>query len=131
MAAILYLLGWLPKANTGKLAAWVRKNSGILFVSGAVFILTRNIVLAVLGGVVAYSLAQKGGWLPAGTRGAGGMGLDEAYRVLDLKPGASRDEIHAAHRDLMKRNHPDQGGSTYIASKLNEAKDVLLRQAPA
>jgi hypothetical protein len=54
------------------------------------------------------------------------MSLDEAYLVLGLAPGATRADVQAAHRNLMKRFHPDQGGSTYIASKVNEAKDVVL-----
>jgi len=59
-------------------------------------------------------------------RANGGMSRDEAYAVLGLGAGASADEIHAAHRKLMMQNHPDHGGSSYLAAKINEARDVLL-----
>jgi hypothetical protein len=51
----------------------------------------------------------------------------EAYAVLGLKPGATAEEIKKAHRELMKGIHPDHGGSSYLAAKVNEARDRLLK----
>lgn len=89
----------------------------------------------------AYLDRRFAGWRAAGDphrdpRGAGETRArrtgtiteDEAYEILGLKKGAAAADIARAHRDLMKKLHPDLGGTTDLAARVNEAKEVLMRR---
>lgn len=54
------------------------------------------------------------------------MTREEALAVLGLAQGATEDEIRAAHRRLIRRTHPDAGGTADLAARINRAKDVLV-----
>ncbi|NNG05183.1 MAG: J domain-containing protein [Inquilinus sp.] len=58
---------------------------------------------------------------------AASRGEAEAFRTLGLVEGASAQEIKRAHRRMMKRHHPDRGGSTEAATRLNRAREQLLQ----
>jgi hypothetical protein len=82
-----------------------------------------------LWGMRAYLLARQirasGAQAPA-QQGGKPMGRAEALDILGLQEGASAEEIEAAYKALIVKNHPDQGGTDWLAARLNEARDILL-----
>jgi DnaJ family protein C protein 19 len=103
------------------------------------FAVTERWVPAVFLASIGWTIFTRGravpeGWFPREEaspaqppkRDVSTMSRDEALKVLGLGADAGADDIRAAHRRLMLQNHPDKGGSDYLASKVNEAKDVLL-----
>ncbi len=64
---------------------------------------------------------------PPPPTGSGGMGLAQARAILGVSETASRKDIQTAYTRLMKRAHPDKGGSAGLAAQLNAARDRLLK----
>ncbi|KAF5367422.1 hypothetical protein D9758_003618 [Tetrapyrgos nigripes] len=88
---------------------------------------------AIAAALVARQLIRRGGksaaeqWAKGGFKGK--MDKREAIEILGLKDGPQlRLKLKDAHRQIMLANHPDRGGSPYLASKINEAKDLLDKQ---
>ncbi len=86
--------------------------------------------------LLALAVAYAGWWLWKGPRKSWTTGKpgvaparddnSAALAVLGLKPGASTDEIRAAHRRLLRTVHPDHGGSAELTRQVNAARDILL-----
>ena len=69
-------------------------------------------------------MARADGESPAGAGAR--MTREEALEVLGLQPGASEEDVRRAHRELILKVHPDRGGSTFLAAKINEAKERIV-----
>ena len=79
--------------------------------------------------LLASYLNQRFGnqWQQQQSSGSSNLDAEEAYALLGLTPDTNREEIIQAHRKLMQKVHPDRGGNDYLAAKLNQAKDLLLK----
>jgi hypothetical protein len=124
----LLLFGRLAGAQRALLArtwpAWVLGG-------GAVFLLLRGQIafaaglLLLAGGFYYFTRREPAAARPAPSGGA--MGVAEARMLLGVRAGATAQEIRAAHRAKIAQAHPDRGGSTDEAARLNAARDLLLR----
>ena len=52
--------------------------------------------------------------------------LNQAYQILGIEPGADAESVGEAHKRLIQKLHPDRGGSDFLASQVNRAKDIVL-----
>ena len=133
---LLMLLSWWAKADvkTAKsslfwaIIAVCAVISLALFASGRGFaaILPIGFTVWKLFGANA-KLGSAGSSNRSASRQSGRMSASEAREVLGVDEGAGEDEINAAYRQLMAKYHPDKGGNDWMASKLNEARQTLLR----
>lgn len=117
-AGLLFAFG-LFLVLTGKLAGLAAVGAGVwLWVQRA---LRAHAVWKTFRGMAGGGAAPQP---PAPPSGA--MSVDEARQILGVGPDADVAAIKAAHRRLMEANHPDRGGSNWIAARLNQARDRLL-----
>jgi hypothetical protein len=155
-AAVLFFLFYAARKSGRLTAEHQRWTATVAWLAAAILLARGDLALAVLAGAAGlYVLAQVSPrWRdlfaadanrgragrredaqgnPAAGRGfrparSGEMTEQEAYQLLGVHAGASAQDISRAHRALMKKFHPDQGGTTDLAARVNEAKDVLLRR---
>ena len=106
VAALIFVLGLLVLALTGRLAAAL------------------GLAVAIIPFIVQYNGQKKK--RQAQNSSPGAMTRSEALKVLGLEEGAGEGDIQIAYKKLMQKVHPDSKGSDWMAVKLNEARDVLL-----
>ena len=139
LLVLMWALGAFSRAQVAtlkQLGIWVSAIGGLLL--AVLLLLTGRLagalpVLLLLGPLVWSWIQdakrpQPGRARPgsAPPRAGGPMSRAEAYQVLGLQPGATTEDIRAAHRRLMQAAHPDHGGSDWLAARINQARDVLL-----
>ncbi len=134
-AALLVMMGALGMFSRAQVATvksfgiWVAGIGGLLL-AAMLFLTGRGAAaigaLVVLGPLI-WSFRGEWAGKVAPKRTAGrAMSRDEAYAVLGLAQGAPRAEVLAAYRRLMRAAHPDQGGSDWLAARINQARDTLV-----
>jgi len=138
-------LGWLTRQPPGKVkSALIAIAMLTVAAVGLVLVLSGRLagLVALIAGLSPWlSRATRlhafwrmiRGQRPAGSappppppQGESSLTRAQAFEILGLSPNAGPDEIRAAHLRLMQANHPDRGGSTWIAARLNQARDLLL-----
>ncbi|HEY2444661.1 MAG TPA: hypothetical protein VGI20_02860 [Rhizomicrobium sp.] len=150
LVLVLLLLGGFAGADVRSLAKGLRYTGAAALLLAAIGLaILDRVGLAVLAGSFAWGLLTGGRVWPVdalhGRRRAGAsanedsrreerayrgansaMSRDEALKLLGLEEGAGETDVISAHRRLILQTHPDRGGSSYLAAKINEARDVLL-----
>jgi DnaJ family protein C protein 19 len=135
LGVLMAALGMFSRAQVADIKAfgiWAAAIGGLLlavllFLTGRGGLALAGLVL--LGPMVWSWIVPPRPRRPAGPRPFarnGAMSRAEALEVLGLQPGATEADIRAAHRRLMRTAHPDSGGSDWLATRINQARDTLL-----
>lgn len=138
----LGFLAWMfSRMKTENAAQGLRVTLGVLGVILGGLLTIRGLGVAgvpLIGAALGLlGVALRGGKKSAGAAGSGrGRGRSasntmteaEARQVLNIGPDADEEAIRRAHREMMKKVHPDAGGSADLARRVQEARDVLLKK---
>ena len=134
LCAILGLAWWFSRQKTENATRMVRVIlGGGALLAGLAISLRGGVILGGPIGLYGLSLlipnfmrrnTQSQG--PSHTQNPPGSSLADARDILGVNANASEDDIRKAHRDLMKKIHPDAGGSPALARQVQEARDTLL-----
>lgn len=135
VAAVLVLLGlrWFLKADPSALAGAIKQVLLIVVVILAATLLITgriNLILPLVIAALPFIFPYLRKYIDDSPQKLfeGPMTKEEALEILGLKKNATKAQILAAHKRLIKKLHPDTGGSDYLAQKLNAAKDLLMKE---
>ncbi len=135
LAGFLGAAWWFSRQKTAHASRIVRMLLGGGAVAAGVLLALRGalplgIPIGLFGlgmlGIAINAPGQGGSQRQAPSSPGGSMSLDEAREILGVTAAATREDIRHAHRQLMKKLHPDTGGSAALARQVQEARDVLL-----
>ena len=138
IGALVFLAWIFSRMKTESAAQGLRVTLGVLGVILGGLLTIRGLgvagipligaALGLLGVAMRGGKKASGGGRQSRPSGAASMSEAEARQVLNVGPEAGEEEIRRAHREMMKKVHPDAGGSADLARRVQEARDVLLKK---
>ena len=141
LVAVVIISRWFITAKPSKAARFLKYLFIFLCASIAIFLGVTgkayfSIIPLALSKVPSIVASTYGGATGQGGRSKSSqysvsddnMTREQALEVLGLEEGVSENDINMAHKELLKKNHPDHGGSKYLAAQINRAKEILLEK---
>lgn len=127
LAVGLVLVWWFGRLSVREISKTYRIISGLISAGSLVAMVFTKIPLWVLPTVFfAIPVLSAVGFFKRKNTNTQTMALQQAYEILGLSPTASQDDVMTAHRNLVKKVHPDTGGNDFLVRQINDARDTVL-----